>query len=276
MSDLFRADLHCHSSCSDGDLTPKEIVAEAVKAGLQGLSITDHDTIDAYPEVLAEAEKADIKMLPGVELSTLHGGHSVHVLAYGFAPDNVVMRDLCESQMKRRQGRVERIVKLLCDLGMKVEVIIDGAVGRPHVAKAMVKAGYVSSVMEAFRKYLTEGKSAFVPTDAVSVEEAIDTIHKAGGLAVLAHPVLIRRNRLLRHMLDMPFDGLEAFYGNFSSQEKKRFLAIAQNLGWVPTGGSDFHGPSTRYQVLGSSWAPKDSFDILYAHYLKSHLQNYG
>ena len=265
MTDLFRADLHCHSSCSDGDLSPQELLAEAVKVGLQGLSITDHDTIDAYP-----LKSPDIQILPGVEMSTLHDGHSVHVLAYGFDPESKVMRQLCASQMKRRQGRVKRILERLKELGMEVEVPLEGAVGRPHVARAMVKAGYIRSVPEAFKKYLSEGKSAFVPTDAVSTSEAIETIHQAGALAILAHPVLIRRNRLLRHLLDLPFDGLEAFYGNFPKAEKKRFLAIAEKRGWLATGGSDFHGISTRYQVLGSSFAPKETFDILYSHYLKN------
>jgi predicted metal-dependent phosphoesterase TrpH len=265
----FRADLHCHSTCSDGELTPKELIDLAVSSGLKGLSITDHDTIDAYGEAILLAKEAGIQLLPGVELSTLENGHSVHILAYGFDLKSPVIRELCEEQMRRRQGRVQRILESLSDLGMEVSVEITGSVGRPHVASAMVKAGFVQSVPEAFRKYLSEGKSAFVPTDAVSSAEAIDTIHQAGALAVLAHPVLIKRNRLLRNLLERPFDGLEAYYARVPAAEKERFVKIALSQGWLATGGSDFHGPSTRYGTLGTSWTPKETFDILYTHYLK-------
>jgi len=275
MNAYFRADLHCHTSCSDGLLSPASVVRLAAERGLTGLSITDHDTIDAYEEALPVAHECRIKMLSGVEFSTVYQEHSVHVLAYAFPLSSSVIIDLCRRQQQRRQHRAKAFLQRLAENGMIVTHEALGVddlhvIGRPHIAAALVREGYVKSVKEAFHKFLNEGKKCFVPSEAFPVEEIIDSIHQAGGLAVLAHPMLIKKKRVLRQLLGMNFDGLECYYASFTMDEEQRFLEIAHKKKWLVTGGSDFHDDVSPYSSLGCSWTPEATFRILYDHFLES------
>lgn len=263
---MFRADLHCHSTCSDGTLTPHEILEKAVEVGLSALSITDHDTTIAYPQVLEDAKKMGIEMIPGVEFSTIHGGESIHVLAYCFPIGHMAIKGLCKMHRERREHRAELIVKKLRKNGIYIDfhdLKRHRTIVRPHIAKEMMKKGYVASIEEAFKKYLGKGGSCFVPSETISTEETIEIIQSSGGLAIIAHPHLVRNKKIAKGLLDLPFDGIEVYYARFPKVECEKWLQIAKERSLLITGGSDFHGSIKPDIELGSSWIDESAFRSL-------------
>ncbi len=265
------ADMHCHTTCSDGTLTPQKIIQLAVKTGLKGLSITDHDTIDAYATAIPAAKEQGINLLPGVEFSAKYRETSVHILAYAFSVDNPIIQEFCQQHKMRRNRRILAILKRLETQGMKITEedlpSHQGSRGRPHIALAMQNKGYVRTIQEAFRNYLSEGQCCFVPGDEFSVEETLNTIHAAKGIAILAHPQLIKRQSRVKQLLQMPFDGLEGYYAKFPLHIEKRWVDIATQKKWIITGGSDFHGDYKEHITLGCSWVPEETFRILENHH---------
>lgn len=277
---VFRADLHCHSTCSDGTLTPAEIVHLACEKKLSGLSITDHDTIAAYNEALPVANFCQLPMISGVEFSAVHDQTNVHILAYSFSPNAQIIHDVCEMHCQRRTDRNQGILDLLAAKGMPIEEnelrvsTHRSVIGRPHIALAMMKKGYVDSIMQAFQLYIGEGKSCYFPGEKITVEETLGYIHDAKGLAVIAHPHLIDNTKVVRDLLQMDFDGIEAYYGRFPRSEHERWLKIGAKNGWLITGGSDFHGTIKPNLPLGSSWVNEETFNILYQHFLQNQAQS--
>ncbi len=269
----FRADLHCHSTCSDGTLTPTEIVQRAVELNLQGLSITDHDTIGAYPEAVIAARAHHLPLISGVEFSATHEQTNVHILAYGFSLDSQIIQDFCDTHCSRRTARNQAILDLLKTHGMPIEEdelkksTSHAIIGRPHIALAMMKKGYVTSIQEAFRSYIGEGMPCYHPGKKVSVEETLDTIHQAKGLAIIAHPHLIQDVKTVKNLLEMNFDGLEGYYARFNLSQNERWLKIAKHRNWLITGGSDFHGSIKPNLPLGASWVNQEIFSILQEHF---------
>lgn len=264
---MFRADLHCHSTCSDGTLTPTQLVNRAHQMGLQGLSITDHDSIDAYPLALEEAKKVGLEVIPGVEFSTDINQFNVHILAYGFQIDAPPLKKLCEWHKNRRIQRNTQILEKLRIHGMPIteeelmqEGVSSSVIGRPHIALALVRKGYVENMREAFKKFIGEGKSCYAKGESYSTEETVKIIHASGGLAVIAHPHLIHNNKVLKNLLKLPFDGIECYYARYPAEAHERWLKIAQEKGWLITGGSDFHGANSPGLELGCSWTPEASF----------------
>jgi len=278
----FRADLHCHTTCSDGTCSPAEIIELASKCGLQGLSITDHDTIAAYREALYAAEAKKMALISGVELSAVHLGSSVHVLAYSFPVDSPPLTEFCLRRRRSREQRIEKILFLLAKEGMilteadfpeEIFNLSTHSIGRPHIAAVLVNKGYVSSIQEAFHLFIGEGKSCFVPSSTASVEETIDIIHQANGLAVIAHPHLIGNRKVLNDLLKMNFDGIEGYYARFPTSANEPWLKIGAKKGWIITGGSDFHGTIKPQQPLGSSWVCQETFTLLQQHFLNNQNQ---
>ncbi|BBI17520.1 PHP domain-containing protein [Neochlamydia sp. S13] len=277
----FRADLHCHTTCSDGTSSPEDVIRMAAELGLSGLSITDHDTIDAYSQVLPLAQQLGMEIIPGVEFSSFQGEVSVHVLAYSFPIDSPIIKDFCKKHVERRLHRNREILKKLAAHGFPLEeedvlAAIAGKVlnasrtiGRPHIALAMLKKGYIHSIPEAFNKYLGEGKSCYAPGEYFTLEDTINIIHQAKGLAIIAHPHLVDHPPTLKKLLEMNFDGIECYYAKFNQQAHKRWLKIAKHRKWLITGGSDYHGALKPHIPLGSSWVAKDYFDILKEHFDK-------
>lgn len=266
----FRADLHCHSTCSDGTATPIELIQLAVEKGLQGLSITDHDSVNAYPIARAEAEKQGVRLISGVEFSATHKQQSVHILGYSFDLSHEAIRALCKLHFERRRDRNQQIVEKLKALGKPIdEQFSEGieTIGRPHIAKAMIDKGYVENYQEAFKLYLGEDKPAYSRGTTISIEETLAAIKSAGGVAIIAHPHLIQKPELLREILTMPFDGIECYYGNFMRDRCDRWLKIAKRRNWLATGGSDFHGQVKPNLSLGSSWIGPETFETLYARF---------
>lgn len=272
---IFRADLHCHTTCSDGSLTPEELVRHAKEIGLSGLSITDHDSVEAFVTALPLAKQLGLPMISGVEFSTVHHGTSIHILGYCFELHHPVIKEFCEKHKERRLDRNRAILKKLGEHNMTItEADIEAGtredvlktnrtIGRPHIALAMVKKGYVDSVQEAFKKYLAEGKSCYAQGESFTTQESVDIIHKAKGLAIIAHPHLIDDIPTLRQMLEMNFDGLECYYARFPLEQQERWIEIAKKRNLMVTGGSDFHGDIKPNIPLGASYVSEEIFNPL-------------
>lgn len=263
----FRADLHVHSTFSDGTDTPKQLIDLAINAGLSALSITDHDTVAGYSEALPYAQEKNFPLLTGVEFSSTHHNFPVHVLGYGIDLKSAALDALCQRHRTRRHNRNLAILERLRGMGIKIdESELEGhTVGRPHIAKLLINRGIVGSIKEAFDRYLGEEKRAYVAGEPIPVEHTIDVIHEAGGKAVIAHPHLIKRRPVVRQLLEMPFDGIEGYYARFAPAQEKQWVEMGEKKGWIITGGSDYHGDNKPFNHLGSSWVSKETFDALAA-----------
>ena len=274
----FRADLHCHTNCSDGALSPKEIVLLAKQIGLSALSITDHDTTSAYSAAIPLSQELGLILISGVEFSSGWEEMSVHILAYGFSIDDPNILSFCEAHTKRREERNHAIVEKLTKNKMPLayEDIVAAAasvsessgkktIGRPHIALAMVAKGYVDSVQQAFRLYIGEECPCYVQGTLFDAADTIDLIHQAKGAAVIAHPHLIKNERVLSSLLKLNFDGIECYYGNQPARNSERWINIARAKKWILTGGSDYHGISRPDDRLGSSWVNEETFQALLA-----------
>jgi len=245
------ADLHVHSTASDGDWTPRRLVREAAVRGLSYLALTDHDTMAGVAAAQAAAREADVRVVPGLELGTDHGAVEVHLLGYFLDPAHAALnRELARLVCSRRE-RAELMVRRLGELGYSVdpeEVAAragGGAVGRPHLAAALVARGYVRDVDQAFSELLGRGRPAYVPRYKPSPLAALDLIRTAGGAAVLAHPGLYQEAaaELLPALVESGLVGLEVYYPSHGPDEITTYLDWCRRFSLVPTGGSDFHGP---------------------------------
>lgn len=264
----FKADLHCHSLCSDGTLEPQELIQKAKEVGLQGLSITDHDTLKAYENlIIPEGFIVGI----GVEFSCEYHRSSVHVLGYDVNPKHEAIQALCEQHVHRRKRRNQGILKKLALMGMVItEEELESRfkqdnIGRPHIATLLIKKGYISTLQEAFNRWLGEGKPAFVQEGGISIEVTLKAIHQAGGKAFLAHPHLIENKKKLENLLQFSFDGIEAYYGRFPPEIQKVWEELAKKRGLLISGGSDFHGDIKPNSYLGSSFVGREDFDKIFA-----------
>lgn len=270
----FRADLHTHTHCSDGTDAPSDLLHKAKDAHLQGLSITDHDTIDAYtPELFSLAEQLGIQLLSGIELSSEWEGISVHILGYRIDLASSPLRTFLIDMNKRRKERNRAILANLQKRGFFIdETELEAAakkafsnrtIGRPHIADMMVSKGYVKTRQEAFERYLRDGASCYAPGIKYTPNEVIEQIHQAGGKAVLAHPHFLKKGALLKKLLSLPFQGIECYYGTLYPEQEKPWVEIAREKGWIATGGSDYHGSIKPYVSLGASWVGLETFSKL-------------
>jgi len=265
----FKADLHIHSTFSDGTCTPEEILDLAMKTGLQAVSITDHDSVAAYPKVIESAKEKGIIMITGVEFSAAYDEEPVHILGYGFDPENSVILSYCSQHTKRRRNRNREILELLAHHRLQIKeedlfrIAKSETIGRPHIALAMMEKGYVESINEAFKKYIGDGKCCYVPGVRFSVEETIDVIHHADGFAFIAHPHLIKKKKVIKKLLEMNFDGLEGRYARFTPKENEKWINLAREHSLMVSGGSDFHGDVKPHLSLGCSYTDEETFNIL-------------
>ncbi|HET7581000.1 MAG TPA: PHP domain-containing protein [Bacillales bacterium] len=252
-------DLHMHTTASDGDYPPEEVVRKASEAGLKTIAVTDHDTLNGVERAASEGEKLGVQVIPGVELSTKEGKKSVDILGYGLANSD----ELDETLSRMREGREDRAAKIVqkfTELGMPLtmedvrQFAGGGVIARPHIAKAVVEKGYVSDVQTVFDEYLADGKPCALPKVVLSPKEGIDLIHQAGGKAVLAHPVLLRDDALVRKLLDTyDFDGIEVWHREQDADANKRYGELAESFDVMKTGGSDFHNDSHELGRFGYS-----------------------
>lgn len=241
-------ELHCHTTYSDGTLTPGELVAAAVKAGVVALAITDHDTVSGWDEALTAAESHELEIVPGLELSTVHNDRSLHIL--GFYPDAEKLRGELHERVEGRKRRAAQMVEKLAELGYPVELPDMGegmAPGRPHIATAMVKAGYVQSSREAFDRWLGDDKPACVHYEKFSIVEGISLLRSTGGVPVWAHPYLFRGGAVepvLKELVAAGLMGVEVYHPTHSASQVENLKKLCAEYGLLMTGGSDYHGPS--------------------------------
>ncbi|WP_413381313.1 PHP domain-containing protein [Alkalihalobacillus sp. 1P02AB] len=250
-----QADLHMHSTASDGGYTPAELMRKCKDVGLQYVALTDHDTVSGIKEAEETATELGMTFIPGIELSTKFKGKGVHILGYGIDVHDVDFLTMLTQQQKQREKRLEVILTKLkaCDIDLEkndvLQFVDGGSIGRPHIAKALVKRGFVSDVAEAFDLYLAEGKPAFVGKEKeMSVKEAIDWIHRTGGLAIVAHPGHYGLDEsIIDWVKNDSLDGIEIYHRDHLEIEQQKYRDIqtkieqALNKSLVITGGSDFH-----------------------------------
>ncbi len=266
-------DLHTHTSCSDGSLTPRELVREAVRRGVRVLAITDHDSTDGLTEALDETGRHPLlTLVPGIEINCDVDGGEVHILGYFIDYQAEWFQDFCLAQRAERATRVHRIAARLAELGLPIDPrevfdqVKDGSAGRPHIAKAMVRRGYVKSVREAFDKYLRVGGLAWVPRKKLAPSEAVALVRRARGVPVLAHPGLAGKDELILDLIRAGLMGIECYYQEHSAAQTARYLQLCKDLGLVATGGSDFHGSDLgRTNPLGVPSVPLSVYDALNA-----------
>ncbi len=268
-------DLHTHSLRSDGILEPRVLVESAAAAGVRLLAITDHDDLAAYRELTASDAPelpAGLELIPGVEINCLTGSQpdvwegELHVLGFGIQPDDSAFEDLLTQQREGRRIRFERTLEILRRQGMSVDAAAERldlgatkALGRPTVARLMIASGHVASVDEAFKRWLGRGCPAYVPREGVGPVRAISAIRAAGGLPVLAHfGEAEAHESLLRDLQVVGLGGLEVYYRTFDREHVESVGRVADELGLLKTGGSDFHGDTGSYaEVHAATWVPE-------------------
>ena len=244
-----RADLHVHTTASDGTLTPEQVVREAARIGLGAVGIADHDTIAGIESGLAAAKETGVILVPGVEINTDFGKDEVHVLGYFIDHRSDALKAHLESQRNARFERGRKIVERLNEIGVNVsfdrvrEIAGGGAIGRPHIARAIVEAGYVSSINSAFGKYLIRGAPAYVARHKLSPFQAIDMVREAGGVPVLAHPGIHKHDELIPELMERGLRGIEAYHTEHSPIQAEHYVQLARQCNLIITGGSDSHGP---------------------------------
>ena len=263
-------DLHTHTTFSDGTLTPTQLVEEAAAIGLSAVAVTDHDTVDGLSEALAAGERLGIRVVPGVEINLEHERVTMDLLGYFLAgvPSEELRAELAELRLYRDE-RNQRILVRLRELGYPIDAADleaaagDGAVGRPHIGEAMVRRGYVTSVREAFERFLGRGAPAWVDRRRLSLGTAVRLLRSSGGLPVLAHPGIIHADvagleHIVRDAARLGLAGLECYYPLHDEATVTSCLELAERYALVPTGGSDYHGtvkPDARLGV-GSAGRP--------------------
>ncbi len=251
---MGKADLHIHTTASDGNSTPAEIVERAIDLKLEIISITDHDTISGLEEATEAAADKDIEIMPGAEITASFNDREAHLLAYGFDPDNPDFRKLLIGHKKARVARGKWILDELSreglDLDMdEVRAEAKGSnIGRPHIAAVLINKGYVASFKEAFIRYLSNQQLGVIPNDYYSCNEVIETVKQAGGAIIVAHPGHMYSEDELDRLVEAGVDGIEVVHPGHNYQLQKKMEAYAEKNNLLATGGSDFHGGSQDYQ----------------------------
>jgi predicted metal-dependent phosphoesterase TrpH len=254
-------DLHTHSTASDGTLPPERVVEAAKRCNLAAFALTDHDSVAGVPAARVAADRLGIRVVAGCELSAFQDDHEVHLLALHLTRLEALEQRL-EQLRALRYERAQKICEKLNALGVAItldEVLRQsngGAVGRPHVARALMARGAVQDFKDAFTRYLGSGGSAFVPKARVSIEDAIEIAHDAGGLAIWAHPGEGGRRERLEPLVNAGLDGLEVRHPSHSAEDVKRLQALAEFFGLVVSGGSDWHGAADGPRRLGNMNVP--------------------
>jgi predicted metal-dependent phosphoesterase TrpH len=256
-------DLHSHSTASDGSRAPADVIREAKRVGLAAIALTDHDTLDGIAEATLMGAELGVRVIAGVELSAVEGDVETHILGLHLSDTREMEAKLVELREMRR-SRAERIVARLNDLGVRVELsavleqAAGGAIGRPHVARAMIAEGWAVDFRDAFDRYLGNGKPAYVGKDRLAIVDAIGLIQRAGGLAILAHPSHSGTRERIASLVEQGMDGVEVRHPSHSSEDTLRLNALVAHFSLVPSGGSDWHGAAEGPRTLGMMHVPAD------------------
>lgn len=257
------ADLHIHSNMSDGTYSPKEVVDLAKTAGLTTIALTDHDNVDGILPAQERGKEVGVEVIPGIEFTTELPRAELHILGYFINSADGDFTAVLETVQADRVKRIYKIVDKLKQLGIQIEpedvFSISGkkAPGRPHVARALIKKGAVATFKEAFNRYLDHRSPAFVPHYKLAPAEAVKVILKAGGIAVLAHPVISNYDEIIPELMSYGLRGIEIYYTGYSPEQVDRYLNLARKYGLLATGGSDFHGADSGRDIkLGEIFIP--------------------
>jgi predicted metal-dependent phosphoesterase TrpH len=264
----YTIDLHTHSTASDGLYAPSELLRQAHEIGLRVLALTDHDSTDGLDEAEVAAQQLGIDLIPGIELNTDVNNEEIHVLGYYLDYQRPEFQAVLKVLRDARERRGQRMVERLNEQGVaisweRVRELAQGAVGRPHVAQALVEAGYVSSIPEAFAKYIGKGGPGYVPRYKLTPVDAVRLIRSANGLPVMAHPLTTPGLDALRvwlpELVTNGLVGLETYYGPYTEEEVVQLHNLAEEYHLIPTGGTDFHGPGIHPIPLGGRFVPHEA-----------------
>lgn len=249
----MKADLHMHSTASDGQYAPEEVVRLAWAAGTRLMALTDHDTADGVLRAGQEAKRLGMAFIPGIEMGCSCGlSREVHILGYGVDPAHEAFVRHCREKADRREARAEAMVQKLCEAGYPIRLedvraMAHGVISRTHIARALADAGHANSVPHAFDRFLKPGRCGYVPRPAFSVAQGVGVIRETGGVAVLAHPMELgmsdaNMESLIHEWVTQGLAGVEVYHPTTGNQHLPFLLALAQREGLLVTGGSDFHG----------------------------------
>lgn len=280
---MKRIDLHVHSTESDGTFTPAEIAFYAKARGLDAIALTDHDTIKGVKRCIEAGKKVDLTVIPGVEFAVQHNNIEIHVLGYNFDIDHPELNATLRKFLTNRTHRNEKMIAQLQGIGLDITMADveatcqdpEGVITRAHFANALLNKGYVSTVSDAFHKYLSSGRPGYVSRAKVSPSECIRLIHAAGGVAVLAHPMLYGLSfedtvQLIKELKAIGLDGVEVIYPEHSKENIIDLFNVCLQNNLVPTGGSDFHGVNKPHLDIGVGYGnTKVPVEILVAIYAK-------
>ena len=256
-------DLHAHSTASDGAFAPEQVVEHASRAGLAALALTDHDTVAGVAMARSAGEALGIRIVSGVELSAMDGEREIHLLGLHLERPELIEGELVAFRDTRRTRAEEMVARLnALSVPVTMDAVIaeagDGAIGRPHVARAIVRGGWVRDQREAFDRFLGGGRPAFVPKHYLLVGDAIRLVHDAGGIAIFAHPGHDGVRSRVEPLVALGLDGLEVKHPSHSSEDVARLGALTQHFGMVPSGGSDWHGAVEGPRVIGNQKVPAE------------------
>ncbi len=276
----MKSDFHIHTNYSDGVFSPEKIVDTAINVGLEIIALTDHDNILSYgiaqdylKKINKDGDKS-LKIIQGVEINTMHKDYEIHILGYFMDTENADFKNLIKVQQQARVKQTKEIVELLNKKeGIKVnyedikcQVAEGGSIGRPHIAKAITSAGGTGSVMEAYAKYINDNSPVYVKRKTVTPQDAVEIIYEAGGIPVIAHPHdLDIAEKLIKDLMHYGLRGIEAYHRKHSPAIVEYFSSMAEELGLVVTGGSDFHAPNIMNGqiILGKNFVPDWIYDKL-------------
>jgi len=265
-------DLHLHTTASDGRLAPEELVARVAAAGITVMSVTDHDTVAGLDDARRAAAAMGIEFVDGVEVTAVADGRDVHMLGYFIDRADAALNVFLSAQRERRVERVREIGARLGGLGLRIDVDRllaraarkpGASVGRPALARALVRANLAVSVQDAFDRFLAAGRPAFVPRVGVAPHEAVEVIHAAGGLASMAHPAVTNNPGVMAALVSQSLDAIEVFHSDHPAEARRHLQEFAAEHRLLMTGGSDFHGDTSRDRPLGRSVLPRDAYDRL-------------
>lgn len=253
----MRFDLHVHTNHSDGILNPYQVVELAVQLKLNGIAITDHDTVSGIEDAIVHSLKYDnFKVIPGIEFSSIYNNEEVHILGYFIDYKNPDIINITNELKNARLNRGIEIIKKINSLGMNLtieevkEFSGDDYIGRPHIARALIKKGYLSNIQQGFDKYLNRGKPAYVERYKMTIEDTIALIKNSGGISILAHPGLLKDKNIIQHSILLGIDGIECIHSKHTRNETKLFSKIASSNNLLATGGSDCHGDIVKGSLL--------------------------
>ena len=274
----MKSDLHIHTLYSDGVFSPEKIVDTAIDVGLQAIALTDHDNILSYKvakDYLKKENKEDkLEIIQGIEVNTLYKNYEVHILGYLMDVTNSDFQELLKVQQQARVKQTKEILSLLAKKegirikfdDIKKQVAPGGSIGRPHIAKAITNAGGTTSVMEAYAKYIHDDSPVYVQRKTVSPQDAVEIIYDAGGVPVIAHPHdLDIAESLIKELMQYGLRGIEAYHRKHTPACVEYFSSMAEELGLIVTGGSDFHAPNIMNGqiILGKNFVPEWVYDKL-------------